>query len=188
MTDNTYSWMKALQRALKRNRREPFSRYFQLASVDDEGVPRVRTVVFRGMAADGESLLLITDGRSSKVEQVKQRAAVEICWYFTISREQFRISGAIACHTPEDDPLGERARVWSGLSAAARAQFFWPTPGAPLEGHPAKTVADEASMPDNFWVLAVRPEQIDHLVLSKQQQRTISTRGAVRWQWNAVNP
>ena len=51
----------------------------QLATVDGEGRPHVRTVVFRGFAdvAGGKAMQFITDARSAKVQQ-KRDAEVRL--------------------------------------------------------------------------------------------------------------
>ncbi|MEO1006929.1 MAG: pyridoxamine 5'-phosphate oxidase, partial [Cyanobacteria bacterium J06638_38] len=41
-------WRSLLSGAIHRNRSQPHSRYFQLATVTPEGYPANRTVVFRG--------------------------------------------------------------------------------------------------------------------------------------------
>lgn len=126
-----YCWRSALRRALKKNRREAHSRYLQLASVDECGEPRNRTVVFRGFG-DSDALLIITDQRSEKYTQLLARPHVEVCWYFTISREQFRLRGRARMVTDAYSEQDLRAQVWSALSPAAKEQFFWSHPGLPL--------------------------------------------------------
>ncbi|NJL49732.1 MAG: pyridoxamine 5'-phosphate oxidase, partial [Leptolyngbyaceae cyanobacterium SM2_5_2] len=49
-------WRSALGRALHRNRSRPYSRYFQLATVQTNGRPANRTVVFRGFLPDSNQL------------------------------------------------------------------------------------------------------------------------------------
>ena len=60
------SWLQDLEKAIKRNKRDAHNRYFQLATVDCERLPRVRTVVFRGFGDQTGALLFITDSRSEK--------------------------------------------------------------------------------------------------------------------------
>ena len=101
-----------LKAALRKNRRDAHHRYFQMATVTAEGHPKNRTVVFRGFCADDTSLLVITDRRSEKIVELEQNAAVEVAWYFTRTREQFRISAVTTC-------VDYRGRsVKGGLSAA----------------------------------------------------------------------
>ncbi len=193
MDSANYLWTTALRQALKRNRREAHSRYFQLATVDAVGKPCVRTVVYRGVDDDQQSPLFITDTRSAKMSYL-DRQAVEACWYFPISREQFRIAGQAEVFASDHH---QYLAVWQGLSDAARAQFFWPTPGERVaNGEQAvNDVRDGGSTPPpNFAAVAIRPKRIDHLRLSNPQRRMLSEltestpHSATAWTANEVNP
>jgi PPOX class probable FMN-dependent enzyme len=179
-----YSWRDALSHALRRNRRDAHHRYMQLASLATDGQPANRTVVFRGFSEDDQRLQVATDARSEKVAQLAAVVAVEICWYFTRSREQFRIRGEAVLHA--EGPA--RHRLWSSLSEAARAQFFWPDPGLPLgEGDEATQAGD--GPPDSFVLLEIAPFRVDHLQLGADpQQRFLSELRDGRWESQPVNP
>lgn len=200
-----YSWRLALDRALQRNRRQPHSRYFQLASIDSTGAPHNRTVVFRGFDTDDQTLLAITDQRAAKCAQIARDDRVAIAWYFTQTREQFRITGRARLYTHNgglnDESGGAfscRMRVWQRLSEAAKGQFFWAEPGAPLtdaeraggQDSTPLTSGDEVSArpPETFTVLAITPARIDHLVLTQPQQRLITTLDRTQTSTIAVNP
>lgn len=183
----SYHWHQALNKALKRNRREAHNRYFQLATLGTDGRPRNRTVVFRGFAQDDESLLIITDRRSRKREELIHCPHVEVSWYFTISREQFRLSGCALCVEEGNDAQALRPQVWQGLSDAAREQFFWPDPARPLGEGEVPNIADDG-LPSSFCVLRVIPEQVDHLKLGASQTRLLSVRSDDGWLTQAINP
>ncbi|PSN80900.1 pyridoxamine 5'-phosphate oxidase, partial [filamentous cyanobacterium CCP4] len=89
-------WRSSLARALHRNRSRPYSRYFQLATVTAAGHPANRTVVFRDFLPNTNTLTVVTDQRSAKVTDIAAHPWVEACWYFTHTREQFRLAGPIA--------------------------------------------------------------------------------------------
>ena len=189
-------WRSPLSSAIHRNRSKPFSRYFQLATVTAQGYPANRTVVFRGFLDDKQNQLkVITDSRSAKIEDIEHRPKAEICWYFTKTREQFRITGDLQLITVEEiNPELQKARknTWHDLSDAARSQFAWP--------HPAKPAADKAKFDveppdvdtplDNFCLLLLTPEKIDHLQLRSdpQQRRLYTLQGDRSWATQAVNP
>lgn len=189
-----YLWIDALQKALKRNRREASSRYFQLASVDAHGKPRARTVVYRGLDEDGTSILFITDTRSAKVGNLHQQP-VEVCWYFPVSREQFRVAGRAEVFPSAHQ---RHSGVWHMLSETAKAQFFWPAPGEIKADSPEFTTQgvnnDLKEPPSTFCVVAIRAEHVDHLRLSNPQQRIISdlhgaqTDMVCGWHQRLVNP
>ena len=125
-------WRSFLANALKKNRSQPHSRYFQLATVRSDGTPTNRTVVFRGFLEDTNKLKIITDTRSEKITEIQNRSSAEICWYFTNSREQFRIAGNITiidANYQDSELLKIRESTWQDLSDNARIQFAWPHPG-----------------------------------------------------------
>ena len=80
-------------------------------------------VVFRGFSDDGLSLSIITDTRSQKVSELASCSSVEIGWYFTHTREQYRLRCESKIYTAADDSqdaFDNRERIWSALSEAAK--------------------------------------------------------------------
>ena len=189
-------WRSPLSSAIHRNRAKPHSRYFQLATVNPEGYPANRTVVFRGFLEDEcSSLKIITDLRSAKIQDIANQPRGEICWYFTKTREQFRIQGNLHLITVKETDLDlQKARkiTWHNLSNAARSQFAWP--------NPAQSVADQSAFevepPDanhplaNFCLLLLIPQKVDHLQLKgNPQQRCIyQLKADGTWSQQFVNP
>ena len=189
-------WRSPLKSAIHRNRSKPHSRYFQLATVTPEGMPRNRTVVFRGFLDDEQNRLkIITDARSAKIAEIQHQAISEICWYFTKTREQFRIAGELYLVTTDetDDKLIKaRKTTWQSLSDSARAQFAWPTPAqAAVENSAFEVEPPDPNIPlENFCLLLLTPQKIDHLQLkSDPQQRCLYIRQQDNtWTTQAVNP
>lgn len=166
----TAPWRSPLVRALHRNRSKPHSRYLQLATVTPEGYPANRTVVFRGFLDFQDSLKFITDLRSDKIAHIQHQSRSEACWYFTKTREQFRLTGTLSLVTSEARESNlqlARQTTWQNLSPAARTQFAWPTPKEPQ----AKSVAFDIPAPSaanplpNFCLLLLTPIKVDHLEL-----------------------
>ena len=188
-----YQWQAALTAAIKKNRRDAHHRYLQLATVRADGSPANRTLVFRGFLEGTERLQMVTDARSEKRLQLTDDKRAELCWYFTASREQFRLRGVLelvdADHALFNDA---RERLWHALSPAAQAQFFWPAPGLPVSvAESDDTVAKRSSedVPTHFMLLLFEPLTVDHLRLKAMpQQRVISRRTEDLWQAEAVNP
>lgn len=187
-------WRSPLARALHRNRSRPFSRYFQLATVRSDGTPANRTVVFRGFQPDSNTLLIITDQRSQKIGDLAGQPWAEACWYFTESREQFRLLGQLQLVVQQSpEPLQTlRQQVWQGLSAAARSQFSWPHPGQPRAESSAFEVALPAppALPAAFSLLLLVPTRVDHLALrgSPQDRTQYRLEADEAWAVEAVNP
>lgn len=191
-------WRGPLARALHRNRSKPHSRYAQLATLSAHGRPANRTVVFRGFYHHSNTLMFVTDTRSAKVTDITQTPWGELCWYFTQTREQFRLSGAITLITADaaDAALGQARRErWEALSEASRQSFHWPQPRHPrsedptaFEGSgPASAFPDP---PPSFGLGLLQPDAVDHLELrGNPQNRTQYQRLTDgTWAMQAVNP
>jgi PPOX class probable FMN-dependent enzyme len=189
-------WRTSLSRAIHRNRSKKFSRYFQLATVTPEGTPANRTVVFRGFVDDTNQLKVVVDTRSNKIEQIHQQPQGEICWYFTQTREQFRLAGELTLVTADHrDPslTRERQTTWEDLSAKARSQFVWSDPGEPRKADdPAfsKSPPDAKTPLSNFALLLLDPHTVDHLELrgNPQNRYLYYLDQASSWTVQAVNP
>ena len=117
---------------------------FQLATIDaHSGVPRVRTLVFRGLEGEERPMILATtDIRSGKVQDMAQKADVEACWWVEGRQEQFRMTGRGWVVGPDArthvDVPGlaldwdkKRREMFNSMSARMRAS--WCVPVAPGE-------------------------------------------------------
>lgn len=163
----------------------------QIATVDEEGKPRCRTVVFRGFidnvsgtaAAGGEALKMITDARSEKVGQARLQPACEMVWWFGKSSEQYRISGDLMFVGPDGVGSGDEERErqlqiarksqWGSLSDPAREQFYWSNPGLPHsgEGDPPPPGGRDSDgkvlpVPDTFLLVLLWPKEVKYLRLT----------------------
>lgn len=152
-TDDAVPWKDRIQRSSAISRKIRGGNYVQIATVDGEGKPRCRTVVFRGFLdpfagnkerAGGEvAMRMITDARSEKVAHASAQPACEMVWWFTKSSEQYRISGDLQFVGGADGSGGgdgddmelarelqnARKSQWGSLSDMAREQFYWAQPG-----------------------------------------------------------
>lgn len=189
-------WRSPLSSAIHRNRSKPHSRYFQLATVNPAGYPANRTVVFRGFLDDEQNRLkIITDVRSAKMQDIEHQPLAEICWYFTKTREQFRISGKLQLVTVQSTNLDlqqVRKITWHDLSDSARSQFSWPDLAQPRSDQSAFEIelTDANNPHDNFCLLLLTPHRIDHLQLKgdPQQRFLYNLQEDQTWITQAVNP
>ncbi|AFZ47634.1 pyridoxamine 5'-phosphate oxidase-related FMN-binding protein [Cyanobacterium stanieri PCC 7202] len=193
MTNNIAPWRSPLAKALHLNRSKPFSRYFQLATVTPEGLPSNRTVVFRGFYNDTNWLQIITDIRSEKYQHLQQQSRSEICWYFTKTREQFRIDGHIQIITHQEEEkimLNARQEVWEKLSDNAKIQFSWANPGEKLNNESAITPENLDNPLDTFCLLLFKPQKVDHLLLKGNPQHRYLYQLDTQHNWimTAINP
>jgi len=170
-------WRSAIAHALHRNRSLVYARYLQLATLQTNGRPANRTLVFRGFLEDTNQLKFITDNRSAKADQIQQQPWAEVCWYFPNTREQFRITGCLTLVSSDDfhqDLQPARIAMWQELSDAARLQFAWPHPGKSRVESPeafAPQAPDPVQPPvPNFCLLLLEPVQVDHLELRGEPQ------------------
>ena len=188
-------WRSYLARALQKNRSQPHCRYFQLATVQVGGYPANRTVVFRGFLGGSNKLKIITDARSEKITQIHHQARGEICWYFTVTREQFRLAGELTLvddKHPDRELQAARHSTWEQISDNAREQFTWPDPGEPKttrETFSTSTI-DKTKPVDNFCLLLFDPVKVDHLQLRGDPQNrcfyVLNNSGV--WDTTQVNP
>ncbi|MGK7901186.1 MAG: Npun_F5749 family FMN-dependent PPOX-type flavoprotein [Hormoscilla sp.] len=191
------SWREPLDCAIERDRHQPHSRYFQLATVRTDGHPANRTVVFRGFLGETNQLKMVTDGRSEKAGQIYGQPWGEICWYFTETREQFRIAGQMtlvgAAH-PDPELQTARSILWQELSDKARQQFLWPHPGTDIAGGDAGatafSLADPADPEEHFCLLLLDPVMVDRLeLMGDRHKRWIYLRDRdLLWSSKAINP
>lgn len=155
-------WRADLLKALHLNRSKPESKYVQFATVKD-GLPDNRTLVFRGFH-DEAQLLFYTDTRSAKFSALCQTSYAAACWYFTKSREQYRLSGHCNVYTRKTaDPWV--SECWQALSPGGRATFVGHAPGIALSQTKPIEPVNSIECPDSFAVIALQPEWVDHLVL-----------------------
>jgi pyridoxamine 5'-phosphate oxidase len=193
---NLAPWRSAIAHALHRNSSLVYARYLQLATVQANGRPANRTLVFRGFLEDTNQLKFITDTRSAKADQIQQQPWAEVCWYFPNTREQFRINGDLTLVSSDDshqDLQSPRIAMWQELSDAARLQFAWPHPGKPRI---QELGAFEPPAPNpiepvpNFCLLLLDPMQVDHLELrGEPQNRWLYCRNDQQeWSSEAINP
>ncbi|KAI6702621.1 hypothetical protein NL676_011757 [Syzygium grande] len=195
---STAPWKQLLLDALHSNSSLKHSSFFQLATVGSNGRPSNRTVVFRGFQESTDKIQIHTDSRGRKIEELKNNPLAEICWYFTNSWEQFRISGIVEMidhSNPDSLKLQQREKAWHACSVKSRLQYLGPTPGLPYIG---KHFRDENSLDsstgpvDSFCLLIMDPDQVDYLNLKSNQRMTFtSTKSDSEekcWALERINP
>lgn len=188
-------WRSPLFHAIAHNRSQQSGRYFQLATVQADGHPANRTVVFRGFFGDTNFVKIVIDARSQKFDQILHQPWGEVCWYFTETREQFRLAGelsAIDANHPDQELQLARHSTWQDLSDNTRLQFAWPHPGEARDNPEAFSppLPDSASPLPNFCLLLLDPVKVDHLELrGDPQNRWFYQRDESHaWSTIAVNP
>lgn len=189
------AWRAMLQHSLEINGRLAESRYLQLASVGEGGKPAVRTVVYRGFYETSDRCVIHTDIRSEKVRQLRLQPEVQLCWYFTRSREQYRMTGRADVVTGSDKVWSDyRTNQWLSLSEPARASYCAAQPGLllPLEDEyqPKLTTSDDLTpVSEHFALLMVEITEVDYLDLTTSPHKRVRFRvGKGEWQQEFINP
>ncbi|GAB2224098.1 hypothetical protein Droror1_Dr00004845 [Drosera rotundifolia] len=191
-------WKQLVLKSLDYNSHLKSSSFFQLATIGSNGRPANRTVVFRGFQDDSDRILINTDTRTHKVEDLKHCPFAEICWYFTDSWEQFRINGQVEIiDGSSTDPLKlhQREKSWFTSSLKSRLQYLGPYPGLPSIGDdpPSNLTLDPSAPPvDAFCLLVLDPDQVDCLNLKSNTRLAFTSfgneTGEKRWISERVNP
>jgi len=186
--DSLPPWRPLLRAARQREGRSPLARWLQLATVAADGTPRVRTLVFRGWGG-AAALDLLTDGRSAKAGELRERPEVELCWLLPRARCQFRLRGAVLA-LPAEQEQAERQRHWHALTPEARALWGWPPPGLPLDpsGPFPAALPEETPQPAGFLLLRIALDQVELLELGGQPHRRRRWRAAGHWHEEPLNP
>jgi pyridoxamine 5'-phosphate oxidase len=161
-----------------------------LATVDFLGRPRARSVVCRRIDEDDGSVWIASDARSEKNEHVREHKQAELVIWLPQPREQFRLFGNMTVLDLRDQ-TARRRQLWEDLSDAARAMFFWPTPGRPLESgadaFPKEMPAGEGP-PESFEVLVLHPTQVERLQLQPHPHQRTRWRAERDWKAEPLNP
>jgi hypothetical protein len=99
LDESTLSWKTKIDISIAKSRKVRGGNYVQIATVDSDGMPHCRTVVFRGFVdvpspvslqstSPKCAMKMITDARSEKVSQILQSPSCEMVYWFGKSSEQ----------------------------------------------------------------------------------------------------
>ena len=140
-------WRQILKSAKKKEGHIPSSKWIQLATINENQEPRLRTVVFREWI-DNTSFIIFTDRRSEKVIEIKENKSVEILWLFSKSKSQFRFKG-------KAEFINYNKNYWKKLSEKSKHKWFWPHPGKKRDGFSLNNISLKSSAPYNFLVIKI---------------------------------
>ena len=149
--------------AQKKETNNSSSRWLQLATIGTDNSPRVRTVVFRGWTATYE-MEIYTDKRSQKYLELKLNNNVEICWFFSKAKCQFRIRGKSSFEIGN-----EKLHYWNQLNEESKAMWSWPSPGEDFVIDQANNIPTNFKdmTSNNFALLKIHITNVDQLLLHK---------------------
>ena len=156
-------WLSHISSAIRKEKNTNSSRWVQLATVDSNNSPRVRTVVFRGWS-DSYEMKILTDKRSQKYHELESNSNVEICWLFPKSKCQFRLSGISRTDFGTDTLCH-----WEKLNNKAKLMWSWPVPGNLYNNNKKDNLiaTNNLEKSDNFILLKIDISNVEQLILSK---------------------
>ena len=142
------SWTASLLQSIDKNRPQPL--FFNLCTLSRlDKSPRSRTVVCRKLQHSGGRILICTSTVSEKWKELRSDPRFELCWYFTESREQYRLKGdRVEFLLRVED--ADADQVWQDMSDSAKQTF-------------TKVIGDKK---DPFGVLAFHPSAVELLELT----------------------
>jgi len=148
------------------------TRWCQLASVDAQGQPQIRTVILRQFDHAARQMLFYTDKRSPKCSELISQPNV-CCHFLTRAhKQQYRFSGQARLLT--DGPLWQSH--WEALKPAALREYN----GLSAPGTKGETEYLDGQAKDNFALLCVGFERLDYLCLSETAEA--HERVQIHWQ------
>jgi pyridoxamine 5'-phosphate oxidase len=188
-------WRPSLVLAIYQNRNAPNGRFLQMATVRADGRPANRSLVFRGFLHETHQLTFATDARGQKIADLTVSSRAELCWYFPVTHEQFRIGGTITLigeDTGDAALAAARRETWRALPDATRTSFTWPTPGLPRDTRvPFPTDHPDPLEPlPHFVLIALDPLDVDQLELNGNPQNRWEYHRDLEGGWSGieVNP
>eukprot|EP00823_Brevimastigomonas_motovehiculus_P008471 TRINITY_DN7778_c0_g1_i1.p1 TRINITY_DN7778_c0_g1~~TRINITY_DN7778_c0_g1_i1.p1 ORF type:complete len:246 (-),score=53.99 TRINITY_DN7778_c0_g1_i1:184-921(-) len=172
------SYLSSLKASQVKNQSVQFANYAQMSTVTTAGLPSCRSVCMRGYFTDDKKqtfLVTTSDSRAGKIQDFGKVAFTELCWYFPLSFEQYRLFCSVqVIDETEKDELRKkfRAELWSKLSPSMRQTFTSLHPGKVLVQQKLSDVDKfSAQSPSafeplsTFVVLLLCPLKVDHLIL-----------------------
>jgi pyridoxine/pyridoxamine 5'-phosphate oxidase len=149
-----------------------------IATINEKGLPSLRTVVLRNAVATKKSIYFHTDVRSAKWQGLQTNKAVAALFYDAATRLQLRIEGEAIHHY--QDAYCEHA--WHNIGVSSRRCYLatqapssimhFPGSGLPDEmNYRNPTWEESAPGYNNFGVVEIKVQQIDWLWLNSKGHR-----------------
>lgn len=141
--------------------------FLTLGSVDEQGLPQIRTLVLRGVDPLERVLEFHTDIRSPKWREFGNNPRATVLGYCPQTRLQLRFNGTIALHHPGSE-IAEQA--WDKLSSHTQQTYAVAAPGSDVVNDEKATNNGK----ENFGVLLFKADSLDWCQLAREgNQRAI---------------
>ena len=145
------------------------ARNANLATVDKNGLPKVRTVVLRRADQNQSELDVHTDLRSDKISDLRANPVASLLFWLPDQRLQLRLSCQVAIES------GSTVRdLWNKVPQHSRVAYgSTPPPGTPIDN---ALSYERVPNPDDFAVLVCQINEIDVLHLGDDHRRARYTK------------
>ena len=173
-------WRLAIKSSNSKEGKSVSRRWIQIATTSKDNLPRLRTVVFRGWS-EAHTMLIYTDRRSEKINDININNNVELLWLFPKSKSQYRLKG-------EAYEIKENIRFWNNLSENSKTTWFWPNPGEKLSQRSAYDPPSKLGRPETFTVLEVKMNYVELLKLERPIHKRCSWSKDNAWKRIELNP
>ena len=173
-------WRQELRASQNKEANNNSNRWIQIATINSDNQPRLRTVVFRGWSKDN-SMLVYTDSRTEKVKDIKNNNNVEILWLLNKSNSQFRFKG-------NANIIQDNIKYWKELGYKSRSTWFWPNPGYEFNNKDFKENINQEVKPSNFLVLEIIIHTVELLRLEKPVHKRFIWKESDNWNKKRINP
>ena len=177
---NLPEWRLAIKSSKNKEGKSVSKRWVQIATTSKDNLPRLRTVVFRGWS-EVNSMLIYTDRRSEKINDININNNVEILWLFPKSKTQYRLKG-------EAYEIKENIKFWDNLSDNSKLTWFWPNPGGKLSQRSAYDKPKKLERPETFTVLEVKMNYVELLKLERPIHKRCCWSKENAWKRIELNP
>ena len=177
---NLPEWRLAIKSSNHKEGKSVSKRWIQIATTSKDNFPRLRTVVFRGWS-EAHSMLIYTDRRSEKFNDININNNVELLWLFPKSKCQYRLKG-------EAYEIKENKKFWDTLSENSKATWFWPNPGGKLSTRSAYDTPKKLELPRTFAVIEVKMNYVELLKLERPIHKRCCWSKKKGWNRIDMNP
>ncbi|WP_343550580.1 pyridoxamine 5'-phosphate oxidase family protein [Pantoea sp.] len=135
--------------------------FLTLGSVDERGLPQIRTVVLRGVDPLERVLEFHTDIRSPKWRELSNNPHATVLGYCPQTRLQLRLQGSIALYHASSETA---QTAWDKLSSRTQQTYAVAAPGSDVINDVKATNDGQA----NFGVLLFKAHLLDWCQLARE--------------------
>jgi pyridoxine/pyridoxamine 5'-phosphate oxidase len=160
-------------------KKHPF-RYVSLASIEN-GAPTQRTVVLRD-ATDDFDLIIYSDNRSNKVQQLDKNSKASLLFYHPKKLLQIKVEG----HVELVRSGKAYENYWSRVQGVSQKDYITKhAPGTPID---QPDLVDYKEDEHHFCVLKLIPETLEYLQLSRPNHIRARFDESNDWEGHYLNP